>query len=584
MAHQLSQAMRMGKSFPWLKSQLEPIIPYFREAFAITFFTNLLALAVPLYTLQVYDRVIAHNGISTLVALICGVLLALCFDFIIRQGRSRLLQSVATHIDAKLGLLLYQKFTALPMRILEEKPASYWQTLFSDIQTLRSILSGPSAVMVLDIPFALLFVGIIFVLAPAIAWLLLVIVPVFLVLTYLSNILQTRYTGSESKRERSRESLLSELIQGRTTVKALLIDKAVQPQFEKAHADAIRQSYQRGVLADLFISMGQNLAQLTTVIMVSAGAIAIINRDLTVGALIATTMLSNRIIMPLNQLVSTWKQFASARQSATRLEELFSHPSVKEDATLKRERPKGEITVDHVTYHYRDDAPPAVNDLAFKIGPGSVVGVVGRNGCGKTTLIKLLLGLYAPTSGRVLLDDADIKQFSRAEMASWIGYVPQECFLFSGTIKDNIVKAYPNASDAAIIAAAKLSGAEAFIQNLPEGYDTQVGEAGYILSGGQRQRIAIARALLRNPPALLLDEVSNNLDSDAERALGAMLQQLKKDRTIVLVTHSPTLLHGCDRIIVMEQGRVAIAGPGKDVFARITKQGLSAPQKPEGIA
>jgi len=184
--------------------------------------------------------------------------------------------------------------------------------------------------------------------------------------------------------------------------------------------------------------------------------------------------------------------------------------------------------------------------------------------------VKLLLGLYAPSKGRILLDDADIKQFSREELASWIGYVPQECFLFSGTVKENIAKAYPDAPDEKILAAAKLAGAEQFINSLPEGYDAQIGEDGHTLSGGQRQRLAIARAMLRNPPVLLLDEVSNHLDSDAERALITTLTQLKKDRTIILVTHSPLLLHACDRIVVMDKGRVIMAGPGKDVLTKIS--------------
>ncbi|MCH2547985.1 MAG: peptidase domain-containing ABC transporter [Alphaproteobacteria bacterium] len=563
------------QSYPWLKRLALPLKSYYREDFVISLFTNLLALAVPLFTLQVYDRVVSHNATATLVALSIGVVLALVFDFILRQSRSRLLQNVALHIDAKLGRLLYAKLTTLPLRTLEERPSSYWQGVFSDIMAIRAVLSGPTAIMLLDIPFAVLFLAVLFLIAPSIAWLLFLIIPAFLALTYFSSKYQTALSAKETKHQQSREALLSELIAGRTTVKALMIDKAMQEEFETLHADSIRQSFSRGSLADNFIALGGSLSQLTTVIMVIAGALAIIDRDLTIGALIATTMLTGRIIMPLNQLLSTWKQFASARESAQRLEKLFAEQGERDAPAIERERPRGELTLEHVSYSYRKDTTPAVRDLAFKVGPGHVVGIVGRNGCGKTTLIKLMLGLYSPDKGRVLLDEADIKQFSRAELSEWIGYVPQECFLFAGTIKQNIAKAHPTASDEAILNAARLAGADQFVINLPEGYDTQIGERGYTLSGGQRQRIAIARALLRNPPVLLLDEVSNHLDSDAERALIATLQDLKAERCIIIVTHSPSLLKSCDRIVVMDKGMVAMAGPSADILSQISTGGTA---------
>lgn len=574
-----SKATPKRAFYPWFRQLIRPLKPYYREAFAISFFTNLLVLAVPLFTLQVYDRVVSHNATSTLVALSIGVMLALVFDFFLRQGRSRLLQNVALHLDAKLGRLLYEKLTALPLRVLEERPASYWQGIFSDMTTLRGVMSGPSAVMLLDIPFAILFVIVIFTLAPSVAWVLLLIIPAFLLLTWLSTTAQTAMTMRERKQQQSREAMLAELIAGRTTVKALMIDKTMQPDFESLHARSVHQSYQRGLMADNFIALGQTLAQLATVLIVIVGALAIIDRELTIGALIATTMLTGRIVAPLNQMLATWKQFAAAKQAAGRIQELFSHEGEREVTALERERPHGDVTVENVSFAYKDGAAPVVTDVGFKIGPGHLVGIVGRNGSGKSTFIKLLLGLYPPSKGRVLLDGADIQQFSREEKTRWIGYVPQECFLFAGSIKDNIRKAYPQASDEDILKAAKLSGADAFIINLPDGYDTQIGEGGHTLSGGMRQRIAIARALLRNPPVLLLDEVSNHLDSDAERALVATLNELKKERTIITATHAPLLLKACDRIVVMERGRLVMAGPGPEILQRISSGGGKAPPK-----
>lgn len=567
-SHLRHTSFKLPLKLPWLRSLLKPLMPYFKEALSISLFTNLLALAVPIFTLQVYDRVVAHNATATLAGLAIGVVLALTFDFILRQSRSRLLQHVALKMDATLGRDIYRKFCALPLRTLEERPTAYWQTIFADMASLRAVISGPSAVLLLDIPFAILFMTVIAILAPAVAWLLLLIVPAFMALSWFSSKLQT---APQQKTGQTRDMLIAELISGRTTVKALMIDKTMQEHFESLHADSIQQGYKRGTLSDNFIALGQILSQLSTVIIVIVGALAIIDRDLTTGSLIATTMLTGRIIQPLNQMLSTWRQFATAKQAATRLDEFFGEASEREATALERPRPQGELIAEQVSYGYNENAPLAVKEVSFRISPSHMVGIVGRNGCGKTTLVKLLLGLYAPDKGRILLDGADIKQFSRTELSEWIGYVPQECFLFSGSIKENIAKTQPHAKDEQILAAAQLSGTDRFVSTMPEGYDTQVGESGYMLSGGQRQRIAIARALLRNPPVLLLDEVSNHLDTEAERALAETLQRLKENRTIILVTHSPMLLKACDSIIVMEKGHIAMAGKTDEIMAKISK-------------
>lgn len=554
----------------WFRAITKPLMPHYREALFISFFTNLLALSVPLFTLQVYDRVVSHNATSTLAALTIGIALALLFDFVLRQARSRLLQRVALYIDAWLGRALYEKIAQLPLRTLEDKPTSFWQSLFADIGTLRAVLSGPTAMMMLDIPFALLFLLVIVIIAPAVAWLVVLLIPLFLAVTLFASRAQAKTTFKETGAQQHREAMLAELLAGRSTVKALMIDRAQQPRFETLHAQAIRQAFLRGAEGDVFIAFGQTLSQLATVLLVSVGALAIIDRELTTGALIATTMLTSRIVSPLNQLLATWKSLASARQSARRLQTVFGYESERQVPSITRERPKGTLTIDHVVFHYDEHQAPVVNNVALQMGPGMLVGILGKNGCGKSTLLKLIQGLYTPSKGRILLDDADIQQFSRTELASWIGYVPQECILFQGSIKANITMAYPEASDEQILQAAKWAGADGFISRLSQGYDTLIGESGHTLSGGQRQKIAIARALLRNPAILLFDEVSSHLDHQSERELKLNLKRLCQDRTIIMVTHSPPLLMACDRLIVMEQGQVLMAGPAAQVLTKLT--------------
>jgi ABC-type bacteriocin/lantibiotic exporter with double-glycine peptidase domain len=226
--------------------------------------------------------------------------------------------------------------------------------------------------------------------------------------------------------------------------------------------------------------------------------------------------------------------------------------------------------LEHVTYAYGPGKPPVVDNLHLQFGPRRNDRLDGRNGSGKTTLLKLLQGWYPPSSGRILLDGCDLSQFPREQLNHWIGYVPQECHLFSGSIRDNIAKAWPQAPDEEILAASRKAGADAFIVDLPDGYDTEVGEGGHRLSGGQRQRIAIARALLRNPPVLLFDEISSNLDTQAELQLRTHLRNLAQEHTIVLVTHSFPMLQVCDQLIVMDKGRVTIAGPAAAVLEKIS--------------
>ena len=568
-------------AWPWFKDIIHPLKRNFAEVLVISFFTNLLALAVPIFTLQVYDRVINHNAISTLHALALGVVLALIFDFVLKQARSRILQQNALTIDAVLGRKLYEKFTQLPLKALEAKPSSYWHALFADISLIRTVFSGSSAVLIADIPFAIIFVAVLFIIALPVAWVFLLIIPMFMVLTWRSMRVQNIDTAKEVRKQHSREGLVAELIAGRLTVKALSIDKAMQPSFETAHAEHIEQAYEKGGKTDYYLTLGQLLSLFTTVLLVLIGAHAIIARDMTSGALVATTMIASRIISPLNQLLASWRGFASCRQALIHLDTMFSQPGERQHSGLTRERPKGAISVEELSFSHDTALPSTLKNINFNIQPGEIIGIIGKNGCGKTTLIKLLAGLYAPESGRILLDGGDISQFSRKELTDWIGYVPQECMLFSGSIRDNIAKAWPDASDEAILAASKRAGADSFIIDLPGGYNTGIGEAGGRLSGGQRQRIAIARALLKQPPVLLFDEISSNLDSQAEIDLRNRLLELSGQHTIIMATHSLPLLKACHRILVLERGHLLAVGPAAAVLSHITGKDTMPPQHQE---
>ncbi|MGQ0663030.1 MAG: peptidase domain-containing ABC transporter [Pseudomonadota bacterium] len=555
----------------WKRLIAEPLRRHFGEVLTLSTCVNLLALAAPIFVLQVYDRVIFYSGLTTLQGLVLGMGLVLVFDFILRQARARLLQRVALRIDVELGARLFDKLASAPLRVLEARPTIYWQTAFRDLDVVRNTFSGATAILLVDLPFAAMFLAAVYILAPLIAWVFVAILCGFLVLSWRSGVVLDRTNAAENRAAIGRDGLVTEMIVGRTTVKALALADPLRAIWEGKHAAAIRRSLERGTFTDTYVNIGTNLTMFTTIAVTAVGALAIINQQMTVGTLIAANMLSGRIVAAFNQLFMSWKSYAMCRQSMVRLEDVFSLPEERREKGVRMARPKGEIVLERATFRYGKEQRPAVDNVSLKIPAGGMYGLVGRNGSGKTTLLKLMQGLYVPDSGRVLLDGADIAQYTRNELAHWVGYEPQECVLFMGTIRDNIARARPQASDEEVVRAAERAGAHPFIVDLPDGYASQIGEAGGRLSGGQRQRLTIARALVSDPAVLLLDEPTAFLDRYAEQDLKTVLVELAQSRTVVVVTHSAALLQACTAIVALEGGKVLLAGPTAEVLPRLAR-------------
>ena len=553
----------------WLRSALRDSRGAFRDLMLISLFINILVLSIPVFVLQVYDRVVFQGGMTTLQGLVIGMGLIVGFDFVLRQARSRIFQNVALRLDASVGRTLYEKVVSLPLRVLESRPATFWQSVFRDVDTVRNMLSGPSATLVLDLPFAILFFFVILMIAPPVAWVLLVFIPLFMVLAWRSGHVMRQASSAERESGLNREGLMNELIAGRSTVKSLALGETLKPRWEDRHATAIQSALQRGEAGDGYHNLGYIMTMSTTVVVTTVGALAILEQQMTIGSLIAANMLSARLVGPMSQLVSQWRMLMQFRESSQRLDEVFGMTSDRQEEGVEMARPQGIVRLEKLNFAYKPDAPAAIDGIDGAIGPCGMHGIIGANGSGKSTLLKLIRGIYAPTDGRVLLDDADIAQFTQRQLAQWVGYLPQECVLFAGTIRDNIAIAHPDADDAEIIAAAEQARAHSYIVDLPDGYATDLAEGGRGLSTGQQQRIAIARAFLRQPPILIMDEPSSNLDRDAELALAEALKAYAKTATVLLVTHSPALLGACNSILVLDKGRVTMAGPAGQVLAKL---------------
>ncbi|MCW8916350.1 MAG: ATP-binding cassette domain-containing protein [Magnetovibrio sp.] len=545
----------------------------------MSFFVNILALAVPVFTMQVYNRVVNNNGISTLQGLVVGMFLVIAFDYILRQSRARILQTVALRVDVDLGRRLFRKIMRLPMQNLEAQPSAYWSSLFRDVDVVRNTLSGSTALLVADLPFAILFLVLIFVIAAPVAWVLLIMLPVFMFVAWRSANVMSDASGQERKSTQTRDSLIAEMISGRTTIKALALDRSMEPVWEEKHAENIESAINRGSKTDSFSNLGASLGLVTSLCLTTVGALAIIDQNLTIGALIATNMLSGKIVGPMNQLVGTWRMYSGFMQATERLGTVFANSSEREESEVQLDRPKGALSVENVVFSYSEDLAPVVAGVTVDIKPGGIHALVGRNGSGKTTLLKIIQGLYQPQKGRVTLDGADMAQFTRSELADWLGYVPQESVLFAGTVRDNITARMPNATDEDVIKAATEAGVHHFIIDLPDGYATEIGEAGGRLSGGQRQRIAVARALVGDPPVVLLDEPSSSLDRHAETELKNTLVEISKTRTVIIVSHSPTMLSSCDYLYALDRGKLALAGEASEVLPRLFGGKGPAPKK-----
>ena len=569
----------------WLGPFIKPLRPIFREVLVMSLFVNLLALAVPIFTMQVYDRVIFKAGMSTLQGLVIGMALVVVFDNVLRQARSRIMQKAALRIDVWVGRKLVRKLLALPLATLESRPNAHWQALFRDTEMVRNTISGPTTLLVADLPFAIMFLALIFVIAKPIVWVLAIILPTFVFLAWRSANKLSTVSNVEKQTGFGRDALISETIAGRMTVKALSLENTIQPMWEERHAETIEESLVRGKLSDQYVNFGAGLTLLSTIALTTVGALAILDQQMTMGSLIASNMLMGRILGPFNQLVGSWRNYAQFKQAVGRLGEMFQLTEDRTESAIHLDLPRGEMRVEQVTFRYGDEPSPVIDNMRLEIKPGNMVAVMGSNGSGKTTLIKLLQGLYQPSDGRILLDNADISQFSRHDLSTWIGYVPQEVFLFTGSIRENIAKPMPEATDQQVVEAAQASGLHDRIIDMPEGYATDIGEAGRRLPGGLRQRIAIARAFLNQPPVMILDEPSANLDREGEAELAESLRAYADGgKTVVVVTHSGGMLSACDQVLILQKGRLVRAGRPEDILPQMlgaNARQTKAPTRPQ---
>ncbi len=553
----------------WLRQIVEPHRSAYKQTLLLALAINLMGLFAAIFSLQVYDRVVAHAGYSTLVALVSGMVLVVVMDHVFRSGRSLVLQQVGARIEVEVARNVMRRMLALPAEQLEKLPPSYWQAVYRDVEAVRGTFSGATALLIIDLPFVLLTLFVVALIAMPLLPVALITITAFVLLAWRSGVVTRDANETEREELVHRDATIAELASARLHLKALAADGPTSARWDGRYASWLNESMARSREADHFREMAHGMTTANTVMVTTVGALLILSQQLTLGALIATSILTGRMVSPLVQLVSQWRMFGQFSSAKKRLDQLFKLPLDRESDAIELPLAQGVLRLDRVSFQYAGTEIQQVQGISGQIGPRGLHGVVGPNGSGKTTLLKLLRGLYVPSEGRVLLEDADLVQHSQRYLARQIGYLAQDAHLLSISVRDNIALGKPDATDEEIVRAAQLAGAHEFLIDSPDGYGTMIGPEGRRFSVGQSKRIMIAQALVSQSPILLMDEPTSELDRETEIKLVLTLRELANHKTIIVVSHSHQLLAHCHGLLVMKDGKLVAAGAAAGLLDKL---------------
>ncbi len=547
-------------SLRWFVPEVARQWTAFVDVIVAALFIYMLALVVPLFFQIVIDKVLVNKAVNTLHVITIGIGIALLFDAVLNYLRSYLLLHATSKIDVRVATRTFGHMLALPMDYFERITAGVLTKHMQQGSKIREFLTGQLFLTLLDSAALIVFLPILY----WYSWKLTLIVLFFSALLALTiGVLLGPYRRRLEAlyiAEGDRQAMLVESIHGAQTVKALSMEPTQRKKWDDRSAQAVAMHYRVGKISIAATTISKMLEKFMTVAIVFVGASLVFADEITVGALVAFNMISGRVSGPLVQLVSLVHSYQEAALSVRMLGEVMNRPAEAGLGHGLRPPIDGHIEFDNVTFQYNATSAPALDGVSLEFPAGQIIGVVGRSGSGKTTVTRLVQGMYPVQSGLIRVDGLDMRELDIAHLRQNIGVVLQENFLFRGTVRENIGMAKSNATFQEIVYAAKLAGADEFVERMPQSYDTMLEENGSNLSGGQKQRLAIARALLTNPRILIFDEATSALDPESEAIIQTNLRKIARGRTVIIVSHRLSTLTGCDAICVLERGRIEKIG------------------------
>ncbi|ARV18644.1 Toxin RTX-I translocation ATP-binding protein [Curvibacter sp. AEP1-3] len=545
----------------WLFQSLLRYRGLLGETLMASFCLQIFALISPLAFQVVIDKVLVHKGLSTLDVIVLGLAVASVFEILLTGLRTYVLTHTTNRVDAELGSRIYRHLLSLPMTYFATRKVGEIVARVREMEAVRAFFTGSGLSSGIDLFFTVFFLAVMAYYSWDLTLVVVISLPLFLALAMTLIPLLNRYVEDRFVKAAENQSFLVESIAGMETVKSMTAETRFQRQWEEKLAQYVRASFKTGHLSNLTQQGVQLISKALNLILLWMGAKLVLEGKLSVGQLIAFNMLSARVNAPILRLATLWQEIQQMRVSLRRLGDILDSPvEAPPNASLSLERLQGDVQFDGVGFKYQSDGRDILKDVHLHIKPGELVGIVGSSGSGKSTLAKLLMKLYVPSRGRVLLDGADIGGINPLLIRRQLAVVTQDVVLFSKSVRDNIAMGQLDVSLEAIIEAARMAGADEFIRKLPHGYDTVLEERGSNLSGGQRQRIAIARALIMQPRILILDEATSMLDADTEMRFWAHIRAIAEKRTVISITHRLATVLDMDRIVVMEDGSVVEEG------------------------
>jgi ATP-binding cassette, subfamily B, bacterial HlyB/CyaB len=568
-----SQASLAGEAaafdFSWFVPSLVRYRRLLGEVLLVSLVLQLFALVSPLFFQTVMDKVLVHQATSTLNVLVTGLVFVVVFESVLSMLRTYVFSHTTNRIDVELGSKLYRHLLSLPLAYFEHRRVGDSVARAKELETIRGFLTGTALTLVLDAVFSVVFIGVMFLYSTTLTLIVLLSLPLYAIISAVVVPVLKRRLDEKFARGAENQSLLVESISGISTVKANALEPQLGLRWDQQLAAYVRASFQVSTLAAYAHESIGLVGKLVNAATLWWGAHLVMQGELTVGMFVAFNMFAGRVAQPIMRMAQMWTDFQQTGLSVRRLGDILNCPSEAKSSHAAQLPPlQGHISLDQVSFAYRPDAPPVLRQVSLDIRAGEVIGIVGRSGSGKSTLTKLIQRLYTPQQGRVLIDGQDISLINVAQLRRQLGVVLQDNLLFNRSVRENIAITDPAAPLEAVITAATLAGAHEFISELPEGYDTVVGEQGTGLSGGQRQRIAVARALFAQPRILIFDEATSALDYESEAILQRNMGAICQGRTVLIIAHRLSAVRQAHRIVVMDQGQIAECGSHAELLAR----------------